>query len=84
MSQKRPNKFQISTGQGRSRNPVVDVGADQRPRLSRPPTLDAGRGPGGHGGSPGSAPARENRNVESRSSHQHILGRFFSGTKISG
>ena len=66
-------------GQGRPRDSELDAGADQRAGVAGAPAQHGRHGAGGHGRAAGTAPAREDRNVEPRSAHQHLLGRQLSG-----
>ena len=71
--------FICCSGESRPRNPVLHARADQRSGVAGAPAIDAGRRLGGHGGAPRPPPAGQDRNVEPRSTHQHLLGRLVPG-----
>jgi hypothetical protein len=72
----------IEPRQGRSRNPELDSGVDQRAGVVGAPTVDGRRGPRSHGGAAGAAPPGQNRDVEPRGADQHLLGRQLAGALL--
>ena len=72
----------VESGQGRSRNPEFDLGVDQRVGVFGAPTVDGRRGATSHGGAADSAPPGQDRDVEPRGAHQHLLGRELAGALL--
>ena len=62
------------SGKSWSRNSKFDFGVDQRFGFTGAPAQHGRYGAGSHGRPSSSPSARENRNVEPRSAHQHFLG----------